>query len=179
MRWTSYIRLLSAFAGALVVSPAFPQTLPASVIACADEADVLKRLSCYDHEVARYRTAPARPPSAATPPIAGEPVASATVSPEDAAADFGMNGELKRKEGSATPQPAKLSKLTARVASVSNRPTGEGIYTLEGGQVWVEAESASHLPLRPGEQVTIKRGALGAFYLSSARVRGLRVKRVQ
>ena len=90
-----------------------------------------------------------------------------------------MNGELKRKETRAASAPPKLDKLTARLASVSSRPTGEAIYSLEGGQVWVEAETGSHIPLHPGEEVTIRRGVLGAFYLSSAEVRGLRVKRVR
>src|SRR5690242_21817895 len=53
-----YIRLLPALAGAMVIQQALAQTLPASVIACADETDVLKRLSCYDREVARYRNPP-------------------------------------------------------------------------------------------------------------------------
>lgn len=167
MREMLYVRLLLALAPAMTASQVFAQTLPASVLACADETDVLKRLACYDREVARYR---------APPPAANAPV---TASPETAAADFGMNGELKRKEGAATAQPAKLDKLTARVSSISSRPTGEAIYTLESGQVWVEAEPASHLPLHPGEEVTIDRGVLGAFYLSSAEVRGLRVKRVR
>jgi hypothetical protein len=90
-----------------------------------------------------------------------------------------MNGELKRKESGGTSEPPKLDKLTARLASVSSRPAGEAIYNLEGGQVWVEAENESHLPLHPGEEVTIRRGVLGAFYLSSTEVRGLRVKRVR
>ena len=165
MRRMLNVRLLLVLASAIAAPQVFAQTLPASVIACADETDVLKRLSCYDREVARYRNPP---PAAST---------AAPTSPE--VADFGMNGELKRKEGGATPQPAKPDKLTARVASISNRPTGGAIYTLEGGQVWMEAETESHLPLHPGEEVTIKRGVLGAFYLSSAEVRGLRVKRVR
>lgn len=184
MRRMLFIRLLPALGGAVAIPQAFAQTLPASVIACADETDALKRVSCYDREVARYRTPPAAatvsPGSTPNPaPTTPAPTTPEAAVPAPSAADFGMNGELKRKQRSATPQPAKLDKLTARVGSISNRPTGEAIYTLEGGQVWVEAESGSHLPLHPGEEVTIKRGALGAFYLSSAEVRGLRVKRVR
>jgi hypothetical protein len=206
MRGLLNVRLLLAIAGTMAVSQGFAQTLPASVIACADETDVLKRLSCYDREVARYRTPPAAAataprgsasgaatastpaPSApaavsayaggSAPAGPSAPVAAAAASPAAAAADFGMNGEIKRKEGSGTPEPPKLDKLTARIASVSNRPTGEAIYNLEGGQVWVEAETESHVPMHPGEEVTIKRGVLGAYYLTSAEVRGLRVKRV-
>jgi hypothetical protein len=188
MRGMLNVRLLLALAGAMAVSQVFAQTLPASVIACADETDVLKRLQCYDREVARYRTQPAaatapRGPTASSAPATlaapTAPVSAAATSPAAAAADFGMNGELKRKKGGGAPEPAKLDNLTARVASISNRPTGEAIYSLEGGQVWVEAETKSHLPLHPGEEVTINRGVLGAFYLTSAEVRGLRVKRVR
>ncbi len=209
------VRLLLALAGTMAVPQVFAQALPPSVLACADEADVLKRLSCYDREVARYRTPPAAssaassaaaapmgaassvspataarapttnaasaasgaPSVSATPPSA--PATAAITSPAAAAADFGMNGELKRKEGTGTPEPKKLDKLTARVASISSRPTGEPIYNLEGGQVWVEAENDTHLPLHPGEEVTIKKGVLGAFYLSAEEVRGVRVKRVR
>ena len=207
------VRLLLALAGTMAVPQGFAQTLPPSVVACADEADVLKRLSCYDREIARYRTPPAAssaassapaapmgnassvspttaarapttnvasaaaPSVSATPPSA--PATAAPTSPAAAAADFGMNGELKRKEGTGTPEPKKLDKLTARVASISSRPTGEPIYNLEGGQVWVEAENDTHLPLHPGEEVTIKKGVLGAFYLSAEEVRGVRVKRVR
>jgi len=183
MRGMLCIRLLLALAGTMVIQQASAQTLPASVIACADETDVVNRLSCYDREVARFRKSPPAPAmrSESTPnptPATGAPIAPPATSPV-AAADFGMNGELRRKEGNATPQPEKPDSLTARVASISNRPTGEAIYSLESGQIWIEADTKPHVPLHTGEEVTIKRGVLGAFYLSSAEVRGLRVKRVR
>jgi len=53
-----------------------------------------------------------------------------------------MNGELRRKEGNATPEPEKPDSLTARVASISNRPTGEAIYSLESGQIFVADQAA-------------------------------------
>ena len=197
-----HARVLLVLGGAIALPQAFAQTLPASVVACADETDVLKRLACYDREVARYRTppvaatAPRGPaavtsspaaPAASTTSLPSSPVTSAPAAAppsnasasESAAADFGMNGELKRKESGGASEPPKLDKLTARLTAVSSIPTGAAIYSLEGGQVWVEAETESHLPLHVGEEVTIKRGVLGAFYLSSAEVRGLRVKRVR
>ena len=197
---------LALFAAVATIPQAFAQTLPPSVIACADEADVLKRLSCYDREVARYRTPPATaasrgpsastaPPSGATtsnstparssaatarpttPPAVAAPSSSTAADTATATAEFGMNGEIKRKDK--TPDPPKLDKLTARIASIAQKPHGESIYSLEDGQVWEEAESEQHIPLHSGEEVTIKRGVLGAFYLSSAEVRGLRVRRVR
>lgn len=192
MRGMLNVRLWLVLASAVIVPQVFAQTLPPSVIACADETDVLKRLSCYDREVARYRTRPAASatapsaPSGTTAPVAastapGAQVASAgTSSPAEQQAEFGMNAELKRKEqGSSAAEPVKLDKLTARIASLSYKARGESILTLDDGQVWEEAENESHVPYRVGDEVTIKRGVLGAFYLSTSVVRGIRVKRVR
>jgi hypothetical protein len=199
MRGMSSIRLLLALVGAMAVSQVFAQTLPASVIACADETDVLKRLSCYDREVARYRTresvagaaalapgssggaASGMPAGADARPSPGPPApgASGTGSPAEQQAEFGMNSELKRKEqGPGATEPVKLDKITAKIASLSYKPHGESLLTLDDGQIWEEAENESHVPYHVGDEVTIKRGVLGAFYLSTPAVRGMRVKRV-
>jgi hypothetical protein len=220
MRGMLNVRLLLVLASAIAAPQVFAQTLPASVIACADETDVLKRLSCYDREVARYRAHPAAsttaPPGTTAPaaasaaaPAAGSgasadaPPASAsataappasrpssasgtratsagTASPADQQAEFGMNGELKRKEQgpNVAAVPAKLEQLTARITSLAYKPHGESILTLDDGQTWEEAENTTHVPYHVGDEVTIKRGVLGAFYLSSSGVRGMRVKRV-
>lgn len=237
MRGMLNVRLWLVLAGAMAVPQVFAQTLPASVVACADETDVLKRLSCYDREVARYRThgpvagAAARNPgsssgsasmassaasstaqpapaaSAAGVPLAptsgagapasagaapssshvasaprttsGASSASVAATSADLQAEFGMNGELKRKEqGPGAAEPAKLDKLTARITALSYKAHGESILTLDDGQIWEEAENEAHIPYHVGDEVTIKRGVLGAFYLSNAAVRGVRVKRV-
>ena len=118
--------------------------------------------------------APAPAPQPAETRTGGTPTPSAA-SEVDA---FGMTAQIQRKENGGTPSP-RLDKLTARIASVSQKPLGEFIVTLDNGQVWEEAESTSHLPLRAGDDITIKRGMLGAFYMSSHQVLGLRVKRVR
>jgi hypothetical protein len=185
--------MVLAYAGANLQT--WAQALPASVIACADEPDAAKRLSCYDREVKRLRTAPSdttrSAASAAAPATASAGTGSATtapVTPRVSAAPasapsagstvdtFGMTGELQRKEGGTS--PPKLDKLTAHITGVSYKPYGEAIVTLENGQVWEEAETGMHLPLRSGDSATIERGVLGAFYMSTAHVLGIRVKRV-
>jgi hypothetical protein len=111
-------------------------------------------------------------PTPGTVPPVTSPSASAPDSPEDR---FGANAKTKRNQG---PQPVELDKLDGRIVAVSYRPRGESVVTLENGQIWEEAEVESHLPLRPGESITIRRGVLGAFYLSSDKVLGLRVRRL-
>jgi len=94
------------------------------------------------------------------------------------AASFGSNAQLERK-AHPDQQPPAIKEVTVHVAAVSFKGSGETVLTLDNGQVWEETEHDSHIPLRAGEDVTIKKGMLGAFYLSSPEVRGLRVKRVK
>jgi hypothetical protein len=113
---------------------------------------------------------PASPPTAA--PRASTPVPLSEV---DA---FGMTPQIQHKENHGTPPP-RLDKLVAHITAVSQNPAGEFVVTLDNGQVWEEAEATSHLPLRTGDNITIKRGMLGAFYMSAKQALGLRVKRVR
>lgn len=89
-----------------------------------------------------------------------------------------MTTKIQREQAGAS-APPRLDKLAARITALSRKPGGEFVVTLDNGQVWEEAETTSHLPLRSGDDITIKRGMLGAFYMSSQRVLGLRVKRVR
>jgi hypothetical protein len=140
-------------------------------------------------------TAAPRPPAPAagqTSASAGTPASTSTLAPSAAASGtaasassaasevdaFGMTAQLQRKESGAT-APPPLNKLTAHIAAVSQTPRGEFIVTLDNGQVWEETETVSHLPLRTGDSITIKRGMLGSFYMSSEQVLGLRVRRVR
>jgi hypothetical protein len=139
-------------AGALTIQQATAQALPPAVVACMNEHDPTQRLACYDREVPRAVGAK------------GEA--------------FGMTAQIQRKENAGAPPPP-LDKLTAHITAVSQKPQGEFVVTLDNGQVWEETEATSHLPLRAGDDITIKRGMLGAFYMSSQQVLGLRVKRVR
>jgi hypothetical protein len=152
------------------------------------ESNATQRLACYDREVphaAASTRATAPTPGAATSAATPKPTsptgtaagaASTAPAPSDANA-FGLTPQLQRKQPDAPPPPP--AKLTAHITAVSQRLRGESVVTLDNGQVWEEAEITSHLPLRIGDGITIKRGMLGAFYMSTKQVLGLRVKRVQ
>jgi hypothetical protein len=143
----------------VLVPPAvLAEVIPPSLDACSAEADGTKRLACYDREIARLH----KPAADSTPAATQE--------------RFGMTEALERKSGT---QPKQLDELTGRITGVSYKTSDEVIITLENGQTWEQAEPEAHLSLRPGDTVTIHRGMLGAFYLSSDRIHGLRVKRVR
>ena len=117
-------------------------------------------------------------PQPATAPTSGSPPASAGQSAAAEVDAFGMTTQIQRQQTGAS-APPRLDKLIARITAVSYKPRGEFVVTLDNGQVWEEAETTSHLPLRAGDDITIKRGMLGAFYLSSRQALGLRVQRVR
>jgi hypothetical protein len=142
------------------------QTIPPVLDACSAEPDGGKRLACYDREIARlHKLVPA---SAPAPTVDSTPS-----SPE---ASFGMTEALERNSGT---QPKQLDELTGRITALSYKTSDKVIVTLENGQTWEQAEPEAHLALRSGDTVTIRRGMLGAFYMSSDRIHGLRVKRVR
>jgi hypothetical protein len=133
----------------------------------AQKDDAL-RLSCYDREVARLSreagTVPAPPP------------APATIDPE---AGFGYRGgavpeEQERRKA----EVAALPQLESTVVGIAKRPYGEMVVTLENQQVWVQ-KSPDSTRLKVGDHVTIKRGALGAFFLVGPTGRSTSVARLQ
>jgi hypothetical protein len=166
---------------------AFAQSVPPGLRACASESDSLKRLVCYDREMARLTksaprpaTAPPPPPQAAPPPPAAAaqapsaPVATPATPPPPAAA------------GSEASQPPKqslwksfvggdASRMTAHVAGL-DRSADSMVLHLDNGQVWQQIEPASgSLTLRVGDSVTIEKH-LGSYWLSSRYVSNMKVR---
>ena len=142
------------------------QSLPASVRACAAEADSLRRLTCYDREVARYmepkpaaQVVPKREPFAApatdsTPPAPpGKPTAPTTP---------------------AAPTSAE-SHVSARVVTIDRAPN-EMVLHLDNGQSWEELQATSgDLSLQAGDTVKIDKH-LGSWWLTGPHVSGMKVR---
>lgn len=120
---------------------------------CATLAEPTARLACYD---------------ALWPPAGVKP----------AAADFGFTREQARvRKGTEGPPDPK--EVRATVVDVRQRPTGEFVATMEGGEVWAQAELNSKARLHPGSVVTIRRGALGSYLLVTPDGIGTRVRRIE
>jgi hypothetical protein len=87
----------------------------------------------------------------------------------DPVADFGQ--EQRRL--------TKLDELTAQIHSVKRDKLKKLVITLSNNQVWKQTDSAM-LDLKTGDQIVIKRAALGSFLLGKANVNTkIRVKRQQ
>ena len=146
------------------------------------------------------------PPTAATPPAAPTATTAATVSAgsatnsvavspvtpavgasagvavaaRDPERDFGLTEAQKQQRvpEEAPKPPQETASIETTVTIVSTRRTGEFVYALANGQVWVQSEANQNGYLRDGSSVTIKRAALGSYKLVSDTV-STRVRRLQ
>jgi len=169
--------------------------LPPTLRTCMKESDATRRLACFDREsallagesapVARQADpAPTRP--AATAPAA--PVASAAATAGAAAATtqsatdkFGYRGNMARADLDKKKEVEQGGEeLTAKVTELSSLPNGGLVLTLDNGQIWQQKTADRAMHVKVGDQVTIKRGVLNSFLLTSDTNKGsMRVARVR
>jgi hypothetical protein len=153
---------------ALASAQGAPASIPMSVLKqCSEINEPSKRLACYD-QVAQ------RPPVAALPKdsaIAKDSAAAAAPAAPAPKASFG----LYNAEHPAAPVVEAL--ITAKVISIGISSSGRSTVALEGNQVW-ELDSADPV-LANGDTVTVKRGTLGSFILTTAAGRLHRVHRIR
>jgi hypothetical protein len=181
---------LLAWSISLAALPALAavESLPASVRACAAETDSLRRLMCYDREVARFpapvaKAAPAPQTGATTlAPAGAAPAPQVTPTPANvpttqAAATTGAPPAVASSPsaGAGSATRTDPQHVTARILSIDHRPN-ELTWHLDNGQVWQEVQGvAGDLSLREGDTVKIDKH-LGSYWLSGPHVASMRVR---
>ena len=191
---------LSPLALAGVVLPpsaaASPPVDPGALAHCASMTSADERLACYD-SLSRPKSkavpaAPAASPApASTAAKAGPQTAAApaaTANPAVPAAAAGAGGAAAGAASAADakgfglmrhPAPAEEgpSQIQAKVTRIDADQWGHVRVSLDNGQAWT---FDSFNPMtREGEAVTIKRGALGSFLLTTAGHHTYRAERAQ
>jgi hypothetical protein len=154
--------LLCTFAlilGGAHVAPAWAaDSLDVQLKHCASVTVAGARLACYDDLASSSGLSPVAPPTAAASSSAAPRVIT---SPSGIETQFGVhNGALE----ATLVAPHREKRLLAVVSTISNRPRGELVVTLDNGQVWVQLQPTTY-PLRPGDHVEIDVGALGSYVL--------------
>jgi hypothetical protein len=145
--------------------------LEGALARCAAIADRDQRLACYD-ALAAPQTAPAvaaAPTPLTAPAVASAPSpapVSAATAPAAAAENFGQP----------PPRKEEVASITAAIVSFGQTSTGHLTAKLDNGQLW-ELEDSDPL-LAVGDSVTIRRGALGSFLLTTSAKRTHRVRRI-
>ncbi len=175
---------------ALLGCPGIPwaQSLPASVRACAAEADAERRHACYDREITRIldaekaaasRQSPAPPQDAAArrtapgPSTAASPTAAVVAKPAAAAPRESPADQANEPRVTATRSGDRVS---ARIVSIDTAPD-ELVMHLDNGEVWEQADRTSGgLGLRAGDTVTIEKH-LGSYWLAARHVSGMKVRK--
>jgi len=197
--------LVTALLGISV--PAISASTPtaADLARCAAIAGPDARLACYDglagHPAPPAAVPPAAIPAAAIPaaaiPAASSPRSTApavpapAVPPAPAAAatpaptfasdpqNFGFTEAQKRAQAQPHAAPEGPTAIQARVTKIVDNPAGRSYVVLDNGETWVFVDAADDARLRPGDQVTIKRGSLGSFLLLTSAKGSYHVHRTQ
>jgi hypothetical protein len=186
---TAWIQVVILSTGSFAAVPLHAaEDLRAALAACRAEQDDTKRLACYDRhadQVTPATTAASPETASATPPEAAPAAAAAagTAATSSAADKFGYSRGMSPDEVDQQKKSEKaqgLEEISATVRELSTQPRGEWIVTLDNGQVWAQKAADGRFRLKIGDQVKIRSGALGAYYLSLASSdRKTRVSRVR
>jgi hypothetical protein len=148
-------------------SSARANPLLASLRSCVKIANDTARLACFDQEIARI-------PVADSP---GKESALVNLSPED---KLGLSEQqVQRLETKGAAQPQNINALQAHIVSTTAGSRGRDVYVLDNGQTWQQTEAQLDFSARPGDVVTIKKGAIGSFWLFNGPRQATRVKRLR
>jgi hypothetical protein len=120
---------------------------------CSLETDQGKRLACFD--------------------------ALASALPKIQSDQFGMTLDIARKRDPVAVSKSENESLSGKIAALVEAPRGEYIFTLDNGQMWIQAEQRSNIRFEVGEAVQIEHGAMGSLWLAADHHRKTRVKRIQ
>lgn len=147
------------------------ESLPASVRACTAETDSLRRLMCFDREVARFPEPKAAAPQTNRSPPPAAASAASSPSPPPASSGAAAPASAASKTDSAN----KAGHIAARVVSIDHSPN-EMVLHLDNGQAWQQTQGvAGDLSLKVGDSVTIDKH-LGSYYLNGPHVSGMKVR---
>jgi len=131
---------------------------------CAAVEDPAARLACYDDAFPR-------PPAAAAQEQAAE-------APE-LVETFGLTEAQLQARDPERAQAPRVERIEATVVGIRHLSSGERVVTLDNGQVWLQTEITVRGHLAAGDQVVIRRAALGSFQLVTPGRVALRVRRIE
>ncbi len=159
----------------LPLAPAVAQSR-ADLLACAAIGRDADRLACYDNamsdaspEAKAAKEARARESAR----LAAEAAAAAAVAAKaKAEADaiarrdaFGAEGVASRSAERFKPDPGQVQEVEASITEMLTNRSGLGVFLLDNGQMWKQADTIGLPNIRIGDRVKITRTALGGYNL--------------
>lgn len=138
--WWSLLVVASVIVPAMAVAAGQPQAV---THACSAVADREGRLECYDRSF---------------PPTAEVRQAEA----EKATREFGLVPQTRARSADESPD-----RIEARIVRLVYGSRGERTLTLDNGQVWKIVEATNRGHMVEGDQVSIRKAAMGSHLLMS------------
>lgn len=157
-----------------------------AILACATIGKSSARLACYDAQaqgiaVAPRRSSPPRGFEPAPAPVAGPAPAAAPPAPAPAYAP-----EPAPSFGGAKPRKTKVERarevtqMIAHATKATDNGIGHWVVTLDNGQSWKMTESVpGFAPPAAGDEVRLRKGALGGYLMDVNHQAGVRVERIE
>lgn len=135
-----------------------------ALTACTQLTADAERLACFDREMAAIRKSSPQSPATAAP---------------TAEQEFGLSDKQLLGLEARSPQSPAPKTLRAHIVSVSKSAADRQVFVVDTAQTWQQIELDPDFVVRIGQEVTISKGALGSFWLSTNSHRATRVKRIQ
>lgn len=138
--------------------------VPVSIRTCTTVKKNAERLACYDQAVEHLSSGQA----------------DVTAAPPSAESMFGVAANGSRPASTVKPaEREELAAVSARVTALRSTAEGLHVVDLDNGQTWRQTSGSGTLLLQVGDEVTITRGALNSFRLSTPSGRIVKVNRVR
>lgn len=132
---------------------------------CALIANATERLACYD---------------LAFPPTVEQGVSpSFGRSEEEMKGQFGLSARQVDERRPESERDAQVESIEAVIQRIQAVRGGLRVVHLDNDQVWQLTEGGNRGPLKPGDQVTLRRALFGSYMLVTPGGIGLRARRVR
>jgi hypothetical protein len=108
-------------------------------------------------------------PSATVGAAAADTAGAAAATAASATDKFGYSRGVSPQEVDQQKKVDKeqgLDEISATITNLGTQPRGEYVITLDNGQVWAQKVADGRFRLKIGDQVKIRAGSLGAYFMS-------------
>lgn len=159
------------FSLALALAAAFTTPIHADQGDCRDIKNAAERLACYDTQFPETTAAPTGEESSETIVETSAPAASAPAKAEQSDPPFTTDkgGFFKRKPDVT---------VNSTISAVKDEQQKKMVFRLENGQIWLQTAPRS-LPIKAGDEVTIKSAIMGGYMLRNENGTSTRVRRIK
>lgn len=186
-RYVTFLLLLVPLA-----APATAQETTDPILVCSELAKPDARLACFDNEAQKRRAAARAKASAPAESavsaaqmapaknIAATPAVAPPTSTKPADDTIGLDGKQLSARRKAEGIEAQVAQpILAAVEHLTMTPGHQYYFALDNGQLWESTDTVASLFLSPREQVRIRPGALGSFFLKTKEGLSIRVHRLR